>query len=198
VQQDTLLLTKLHIPPIRPELVSRPRLFERLETGLHGKLTLISAMAGFGKTTLLSEWATRLRGRAAWLSLDEADNDPARFWTYLNAALQTVQADLGQDALRLLEGPQQPATQVVLTELLNQVSALPKQVVVVLDDYQLISDPVIHQGLGFMLEHLPPQMHVAISTGAVPPLPVHRLRAGGQLTELRSGDLRFTAGVSDP
>ncbi len=191
---SSLLKTKLHIPLIRSELVSRPRLIERLETGLDGKLTLLSAPAGFGKTTLLSEWVTRFQDRAAWLSLDKEDNDQARFWTYLIAALQTVQAGLGQDALRLLQAPQQPATQAILTLLLNEVVALPQGAILVLDDYHLISDPGIHEGIAFLLEHLPPQMHVALSTRADPPLPIHRLRARGQLTELRSDDLRFSAG----
>jgi LuxR family maltose regulon positive regulatory protein len=190
----SLLKTKLHIPPTRSELVSRPRLIERLDTGLHRKLTLVSAHAGFGKTTLLSEWVTRFRGRAAWLSLDKEDSDEARFWTYLIAALQAVQAGLGQDALRLLQASQQPATQAILTALLNQMVALPQGTILVLDDYHLISDPAIHEGITFLLEHLPAQMHVVISARADPPLPIHRLRARGQLIELRSGDLRFTAG----
>jgi len=190
----SLLRTKLYIPPIRSELVSRPRLIERLDAGRHRKLTLISAPAGFGKTTLLSEWTTRLTDRAAWLSLDKEDNDKVRFWTYVVAALQTVHASLGQDALQLLQGHQQPATQAIVTRLLNQVTSLSQGVIFVLDDYHLISDPTIHEGIAFLLEHLPPQMHVAISTRADPPLPVHRLRARGQLTELRSDDLRFTAG----
>jgi LuxR family maltose regulon positive regulatory protein len=197
--QYPILQTKLYIPRIQPELVPRPRLIERLNTGLTTRgsftraLTVLSAPAGFGKTTLLSEWATGLSDRAAWLSLDKEDNDQARFWTYLVAALQTVHAGLGQDALQLLQAPQQPATQAILTSLLNQVTALPQRVILVLDDYHLISDPAIHEGIAFLLEHLPPQMHVVISTRADPPLPVHRLRARGQLTELRSDDLRFTA-----
>jgi LuxR family maltose regulon positive regulatory protein len=203
MQQVPILQTKLYIPPIRPELVSRPRLIERLNAGLPTQggfpraLTLISAPAGFGKTTLLSEWVAQLQERAAWLSLDKEDNDEARFWTYLILALQAVQAGLGQDALRLLQASQQPATQAILTALLNQVAALPQEIILVLDDYHLISDPAIHKGLAFLLEHLPPQMHLAISTRADPPLPIHRLRARGQLTELRSDDLRFTASEAE-
>ncbi|HSR30532.1 MAG TPA: LuxR C-terminal-related transcriptional regulator, partial [Anaerolineae bacterium] len=188
----SLLKTKLHIPPTRSELVSRPCLIERLDAGLDRKLTLLSAPAGFGKTTLLSEWVTQLQDPAAWLSLDEADNDGTRFWMYLIAALQTVQASLGQDALTLLQAPQQPATQTILTTLLNEIAALPRSTILVLDDYHLISARAIHEGIAFLLEHLPPQMHVAISTRADPPLPIHRLRARGQLTELRSDDLRFS------
>jgi LuxR family maltose regulon positive regulatory protein len=189
----SLLRTKLHIPPTRSELVSRPRLLEGLDPGLDRKLTLVSAPAGFGKTTLLSEWVTQHRDRTAWLSLDKEDNDPVRFWTYLVAALQTVHAGLGQDALQLLQAPQQSATKAILTRLLNQITDLYQGVTLVLDDYHLISDPAIHEGIAFLLEHLPPQMHVVISTRADPPLPIHRLRARGQLTELRSNDLRFTA-----
>ncbi|MGD8819093.1 MAG: LuxR C-terminal-related transcriptional regulator [Anaerolineae bacterium] len=189
-----LIETKLRIPPTRSELVSRSRLVKRLAAGLAGKLTLVSAPAGFGKTTLLSEWAIQSQDQTAWLSLDQDDNDPVRFWTYVIAALQTVRADLGEDAQRLLQGPQQPATEPVLTLLLNQVAALPQRLILVLDDYHLISEPAIHQGVAFLLKHMPPQMHVAIATRANPPLPLHRLRARGQLTELRSGDLRFTAG----
>jgi LuxR family maltose regulon positive regulatory protein len=217
MKQVPILQTKLYIPPIRPELVSRPRLIEQLNAGLPMRdgfprtrdafprtrdafsraLTLVSAPAGFGKTTLLSEWVAQLQDRAAWLSLDKEDNDEARFWTYLVAALQAVQAGLGQDALRLLQASQQPATQAILTALLNQMAALPQATILVLDDYHLISDPAIHQGLAFLLEHLPPQMHLAISTRADPPLPIHRLRARGQLTELRSDDLRFTASEAE-
>jgi LuxR family maltose regulon positive regulatory protein len=189
----SLLKTKLHIPPLRSELVSRPRLIERLEMGLPGKLTLVSAPAGFGKTTLLSEWVTQLRIPVAWLSLDKEDNDVVRLWTYLITALQMAKADLGEDVLRLLRAPRQPAARAVLTVLLNEMAALPQGVLLVLDDYHLLSEPPIHEGLAFLLEHLPPQMHVVISTRADPPLPIHRLRARGQLTELRSSDLRFTA-----
>jgi LuxR family maltose regulon positive regulatory protein len=189
----SLLKTKLHIPPMRSELVSRPRLIEQLDAGLDCKLTLISAPAGFGKTTLLSEWVTRLKDRAAWLSLDAGDNDEARFWIYLVAALQTVHTHLGQDALQLFQAPQPPATQVILTTVLNEMAALPQDVILVLDDYQLISDQAVHDGVAFLLEHLPHNVHLAISTRADPPLPTYRLRARGQLTELRSHDLRFTA-----
>jgi LuxR family transcriptional regulator, maltose regulon positive regulatory protein len=207
MQQYSLLQTKLHIPLIRPDpsagfgpsLVLRPRLIERLDAGLLAQsgfppaLTLISAPAGFGKTTLLAEWVTSFPDRAAWLSLDKGDNEQARFWTYLIAALQTLHAGLGQDALPLLQAPQQPPTRTIVTIVLNDVVALSQGAVLVLDDYHLISDPAIHEGMAFLLENLPPQMHVVISTRADPPLPIHRLRARGQLTELRSGDLRFNA-----
>jgi LuxR family maltose regulon positive regulatory protein len=193
MQQNSLLQTKLYIPSVRPGLITRPRLIARLNAGLNRKLALISAPAGFGKTTLLSEWVTQFQSRAAWLSIDREDSDEARFWTYLVVALQAVQADLGQDALRLLQASQRPATNTILTALLNQMAALPQETILVLDDYHQISDPSIHKGLTFLLEHLPPQMHLAISTRADPPFPIHRLRARSQVTELRSDDLRFTA-----
>ena len=195
MSNDQLLLkTKLHVPPVRSELVSRPRLIERLETGRSGKVTLVSAPAGFGKTTLLGEWVTQLQDRAGWLALDEGDNDETHFWRYVIAALQMVEADLGRDALQLLRAVQRPATQVVLTALLNGLVSLSRGAILVLDDYHLISGPAIHAGVSFLLEHLPPQLHVVISTRADPPLPMHLLRARGQLAELRSADLRFTAG----
>jgi LuxR family maltose regulon positive regulatory protein len=197
MQQHSLLATKLHIPPIRPELVSRPRLIERLNAGLHRKLTLVSAPAGFGKTTLLSAWIDQHDGLGAWLSLDAQDNEAPRFWAYLIAALQTVHADLGQDALHLLHAAQSVSAQAILSSLLNEIAALAQPpsapgIVLVLDDYHLISTSQIHEGIAFLLEHQPPNLHLMISTRADPPLPVFRLRARGHLTELRTDDLRFT------
>ncbi len=188
-----LLTTKFHIPSPRPELVPRPDLVERLESGLRRKLTLISAPAGFGKTTLLSECAAQCGQPVAWLSLDEEDNDAIRFWTYLIAALQTVQADLGQEALQVLQAPQPPPVQSVLTPLLNDLAALSHALVLILDDYHVISNRAIHDGLVFLLDHQPQQLHLVTSTRADPPLPISRLRVRGQLTEIRADDLRFTA-----
>jgi len=215
-----LLQTKLYIPPVRPELVSRPRLIERLNAGLHHKLTLVSAPAGFGKTTLVSEWihsgvSSRAYGvgeehepagevsptpysllptpRFAWLSLDEGDNDPAIFLAYVVAALQTIEADVGKGALGALQSPQPPPTEAILTGLINEIAAVPDRIVLVLDDYHLIEAQPIHDALTFLLRHLPPQMHLVISTREDPPLPLARLRARGQLTEVRVTDLRFTS-----
>jgi LuxR family maltose regulon positive regulatory protein len=188
-----LLTTKLYIPSPRPELVPRPRLIERLERGLDRKLTLISAPAGSGKTTLLSECAAKCGWRVAWLSLDEEDNDATRFWTYLIAALQTVHANLGKEAVQLLQAPQPPPAQTILTPLLNDIATFPDQIVLALDDYHVISSRAIHDGLSFLLEHQPRQLHLALSTRADPLLPLVRLRARGQLTELRANDLRFTS-----
>jgi len=189
-----ILATKLFIPPPRPGVVPRPRLIERQNEGLAsgGKLTLISASAGFGKTTLVSEWVARCDRPVAWLSLDEGDNDPARFLTYLIAALQTISANIGAGALGVLQSPQPPSTESILTALLNEITALSDHFVLVLDDYHVIDSKPVDNVLTFLLEHLPPQMHLVIASREDPPLPLARLRARGQLTELRAADLRFT------
>ena len=200
-----LLTTKLYIPPVRPELVSRPRLIKRLNEGLHRKLTLISAPAGFGKTTLLSEWVHRRSEvtpplPVAWVSLDEGDNDPARFLAYVVAALQTlalsqvegIEANIGKGALGALQSPQPPPMESVLTALINEIATIPDPFALVLDDYHMIEAQPIHDALTFLLDRLPSQMHLVIATRADPPLPVARLRGRGQLTELRADDLRFT------
>jgi LuxR family maltose regulon positive regulatory protein len=150
---DTLLKTKLYIPPARSELVSRPRLLERLDAGLRRKLTLISAPAGFGKTTLLSAWVSQSQLRAAWLSLDEGDNDPARFLTYCIAALQTIEPGLGQTALALLQASpaQPPPVEAILTPLINDIADLPEPVILILDDYHVIEAQVIDEVLTFLL-----------------------------------------------
>jgi LuxR family maltose regulon positive regulatory protein len=191
-----LLLTKLYIPPPRPNIVLRPRLVERLNECLAAdrKLTLISAPAGFGKTTLVSEWITRCGQPVAWLSLDERDSDPTRFLTYLVAALQTISANIGAGVLAALHASQTqpPPTETLLTALLNDITTVQDQFVLVLDDYHRIDSPSVDQTLSFLLEHQPPQMHLVITTREDPHLPLARLRARGQLTELRAADLRFT------
>jgi len=188
-----ILATKLYIPPLRPNVVSRPRLIERLNEGLHRKLTLISAPAGFGKTTLLSAWVEGIDRQVAWLSLDEGDNDPARFLTYLVAALQTIAAHIGEGMLGVLQSSQPPPTEATLTDLLNEITTLPDHFVLVLDDYHVIDAQPVDIALTYLLEHLPPQMHLVIATREDPHLPLARLRARGHLTELRAADLRFTA-----
>ena len=189
-----LLTTKLYIPPVRPELVSRPRLIERLNAGLlhKRKLTLISAPAGFGKTTLLSEWTRGCERPIAWVSLDKDDNDPTRFWGYFVAALQTVRARIGKAALALLHSPQPPPIEAILTTLINEITGIPDGFALVLDDYHVIEAQPIHDALAFLLDHLPPQIYLVIATRADPPLPLSRLRGRGQLIELRTADLRFT------
>jgi LuxR family maltose regulon positive regulatory protein len=189
-----ILATKLYIPPPRPGVVPRPHLIERLDEGLRAgrKLTLVSAPAGSGKTTLVGEWVAGGGSPAAWLSLDEGDNDPTRFLTYLVAALQTVAPDVGAGTLAGLQSPQPPPLESVLTRLLNEVAAIPDRILLVLDDYHVIESQPVSKALAFLLEHLPPRLHLVIATREDPPLPLARLRARGQLTELRAADLRFT------
>ncbi|MBA3388145.1 MAG: LuxR family transcriptional regulator, partial [Rubrobacter sp.] len=187
-----ILTTKLYVPPPRPRAVLRPRLIERLDESLHRKLTLVSAPAGFGKTTLLSEWVAGCERPAAWLSLDRGDSDPSRFLAYLIAALQNVVADVGEGVLGLLQSPQPPPMDSILTALLNEISNVPNDFVLVLDDYHAIDAEPVDSALAFMIEHLPPQMHLVIATREDPQLSLPRLRARDQLTELRAADLRFT------
>jgi LuxR family transcriptional regulator, maltose regulon positive regulatory protein len=188
----SILATKLYLPRLRPNVVSRPRLLERLNAGLHRKLTLISAPAGFGKTTLVSEWVEGIDRPTAWLSLDEGENDPTRFLAYLVTALQTIAATLGEGVLGVLQSSQPPPPEAILTALLNEITTLPDQFVLVLDDYHVIDAKPVDLALTFLVEHLPPQMHLVIATREDPLLPLARLRARGELTELRAADLRFT------
>ncbi|WEK54970.1 MAG: LuxR C-terminal-related transcriptional regulator [Candidatus Cohnella colombiensis] len=187
-----ILSTKLYIPLLRTRVVQRPRLIERLNEGLDRKLTLISASAGFGKTTLVSEWVTGCDRPVAWLSLDEGDDDFTRFLTHLVAALQTIVENIGGGVVSELKSAQPPPTESILTILLNEISALPYKFVLVLDDYHVIDAKEIDDALGFLLEHLPPQVHLVIATRENPQFPLGRLRARGLLTELRATDLRFT------
>ena len=193
-----LLETKLYLPRPRRGLVPRPRLQDRLHRGLASRLMLVSAPAGFGKTTLLVDWMATVSASAdattgaAWLSLDAGDNDPARFWTYVVAALRTVMPGIGADALGLLQESQPPPAQVVLTTLLNDLGAADVDVVLVLDDYHVIDSPDVQAGMEFLLDHLPHRLHLVIASRADPALPLPRLRARGDLVEIRATDLRFT------
>ncbi|UCC76197.1 MAG: hypothetical protein JSW37_11875, partial [Anaerolineales bacterium] len=187
-----LLNTKLYIPPVRPDLVSRPRLIERLNANLDRKLTLVSAPAGFGKTTLLSRWVSRTDRPVAWVSLDKGDDDPTRFWAYVIAALQRVQAEIGETALPALRSRQPPLTELLLTGLINEIAAMSQSFVLILDDLHMIANQQIHDGLVFLLDNLPPQMHLVLSTRADPPWLLARMRARGDMTELRASDLRFS------
>ncbi|MDQ5854715.1 MAG: helix-turn-helix transcriptional regulator, partial [Chloroflexota bacterium] len=187
-----ILATKLYIPPPRPHAVLRSCLIERLNAGLHRKLTLISAPAGFGKSTLVSAWVTGCGRPVAWLSLDEGDSDPTRFLTYLVAAVQTIAPAVGHGVLQVLQSAQPPPIDVILTALLNELTTLPNNVVLVLDDYHLIDATPVDDALAFLIEHLPPQLHLVLATREDPQLPLARLRVRGQMTELRSADLRFT------
>src|SRR5260221_83743 len=190
--QTAMRARKLYPPGLRPTGVSRPRLLERLNEGLHRNLTLISAPAGFGKTTLVSEWVEGIERPTAWLSLDEGENDPARFLAYLVAALQTISANIGEGVLGMLQSSQAPPSEAILTALLNEITTLPDHFVLVLDDYHVIDAKPVDLALTFLVEHLPPQMHLVIATREDPLLPLARLRARGELTELRAADLRFT------
>src|SRR5215203_4762040 len=185
-----ILATKLYIP--QPKAVVRPRLIERLNEGLHRRLILVCAPAGFGKTTLISEWVATLPRSAAWLSLDEVDDDPARFLAYLVAALRTIAPNMGEGVLGALRSPQPPPTESILTALLNEMASLAEDLVLVLDDYHVIDATAVDHALTFLLEHLPPRMHLVIATREDPNLPIARLRARGQLGELRAAELRFT------
>jgi len=197
-----LLATKLYVPPPRSKAVIRRRLIERLNEGLSSgrKLTLISASAGFGKTTLVSEWIAGCERPVAWLSLDEGDNDITRFLTYLITALQTIAANIGKEVLGALQSPQPPPIESILTALINEITNVPDNpstgsgqgFILVLDDYHIIDSKPVDNALTFLLEHLPSQMHLVIATREDPHLPLSRLRVRGQLTELRAADLRFT------
>ena len=200
---EPLLLTKLYAPPPRHNLVLRPRLIEQLNEGVSSgrKLTLISAPAGFGKTTLISEWIAGPKqcptgqvcgNSVAWLSLDEADNDPARFVSYLVAALQTIKSGIGEGLMASLRSPQPMQIEAILTSLLNEIAISPEHFVLILDDYHNTDSKPVDQSLGFLVENQPPQMHLVITTREDPQLPLARYRARGQLTELRAADLRFT------
>ena len=218
VASAPILATKLYIPPPPPKVVVRTRLIERMNEGLTAgsKLSLISAPAGFGKTTLVSEWVYQKdesRGRmdesgkppppssftlhpskVAWLSLEEGDSDPTRFLTYIVAALQTIAPRLGEGTLEVLQASQsQPPTEAILTALLNEFTTMQDPVLLVLDDYHVIESRVVDEALSFLVEHMPPQMHLVITTREDPALPLPRLRARRQLTELRAADLRFTS-----
>jgi LuxR family transcriptional regulator, maltose regulon positive regulatory protein len=188
-----LVETKFHLPKPRRSLVARPRLSGRLSRGAESRMTLISAPAGFGKTTLLAEWlaATPTERSVAWLSLEESDSQPASYWTYLITALQAVVPGVGSSALPLLQSAQ-PPIETVLTTVLNELGAVPNDLYLVLDDYHLVDVPDIEAGMTFLLEHLPPQAHLVVSTRADPALPLARLRARGELVEIRAADLRFT------
>ena len=192
-----LLETKLYVPAHRAGQVPRPRLSERLHRGLDSKLMLVSAPAGFGKTTLLAEWldapAGSGRERAtAWLSLDQNDNDPATFWTYVVAALRTAMPGVGANTLALLQEAQPAPVRLLLTTLINELDPGATDLVLVLDDYHVIDSREVQDGVGFLVEHLPPRLHLVIVSRADPSLPLANLRARGELVEVRAADLRFT------
>ena len=191
--KSPLLATKLHIPPSRLNLVSRPRLIDQLNAGLSQKLTLISAPAGFGKSTLIRSWAEQNEShQVAWLSLDQGDNDKNRFLSYFIAALQTIETSIGEGILAAFQSSGMSDDELVLTTLLNEIAEYSCKLILVLDDFHVIETQSINQALTFFLDHLPVNMHLVIATRVDPPLPLARLRARCQLTELRATDLRFT------
>lgn len=187
-----LLRTKLFIPRPQKNLVSRPRLVDCLNEGLDKKLTLIAAPAGFGKTTLLSEWIPQSPRCVTWLSLDPEDNDPIRFWTYFISSLQSVSPQLGEQALILVQNHQTLPVNSILTTLLNEITAFSDRFIVVLDDYHVIESQLIHDALAFLIDHQPSNIHLIITTRIDPALPLTRLRARDQMTEIRANDLRFS------
>lgn len=187
-----LLHTKLHVPLSRSSLVPRPRLVEKLNQGLPGKLTLVSAPAGFGKTTLVSAWLSGCDMPAAWLSLDDEDSDPVRFLHYFIGGLQTIHAGCGESIARAHEQAPPPPMKMAVAALLNEIGKLPDRLVFVLDDFHLIRSTAVYEGLAYFLEHQPPQIHLVIITREDPPVPLPRWRARGELTEIRDRDLRFT------
>jgi len=192
-----ILTTKLYIPTTRSETVARSHLIDRLNQGLQARLTLVSAPAGFGKTTLISEWLSQYDHPSAWLSLDEQDNDPTRFLTYVIAALQTIEPHFGDDLLKILQSPQSPTIDTLLIPLINAIASLPKSFILVLDDYHVLDTQKIDSVLAFLLDNLPPQMHIVITTREDPQIPLAKYRARAELTELRADDLRFTGDESD-
>ena len=186
-----LLNTKLFIPSGLSELVARPHLIERLNAGLNGKLILVSAPAGFGKTTLISEWISQSELPFCWISLDENDSDPGRFLAYLIASLQSIQIEVDPEPIKLLQNSERGEIETILNDLINQIADEQVQFAMVLDDYHLIQNHGVHQILAYLLEHLPPKVNIVIITRADPAFNIARLRTRGQLTEFRAADLRF-------
>src|SRR5512143_658543 len=189
---DPLIRTKLRLPATRPSLVLRPRLHEQLALGLCSPLTLITAPAGFGKSTLVASVLAACGKPVIWLSLDKDDNQPGRFLRYLVAAMREADPGLGAEAERLAAMPQQGAAEAILISLVNDVDASSAEVILALDDYQFIDSAAVHAAMAFLLEHCPATLHIVIASRSAPPLPLARLRARGQVVELRAADLSFT------
>jgi LuxR family maltose regulon positive regulatory protein len=191
---NRLLDTKLHLPHSRPDLVPRPRLITAIGLGASQKLTIVVAPAGFGKTTLLAGWLAEspIGEHAGWVSLDPSENEPALFWAYVVRALQKIHPAVGTHALALLQSPKPPPTESFLTALINDINGIDSDFTLVLDDYHVIDASAVHGAMAFLLDHLPRRMRLVIASRADPPLPLARLRARGDLTELRVADLRFT------
>ncbi len=192
---EQLLTTKIHFPQLTADLVSRPVLTQRLNDGVRRKLTLVSAPAGFGKTSLLGQWRATPPGSespTAWVSLEEGDKDLPRFFSYLIAALQTINPGVGETSLALINSPEPPPIESVVTTLINEITLIPDDFCLILDDYHLIESQPIHAAVSFLLDHLPEHMHLVISSRTEPPLPLARMRGRGELAELRTSALQFT------
>ena len=195
-----LLTSKLFVPPPKIDLVPRPQLINRLDEGLQHKINLISAPAGFGKTTLAVEWLKELqsdkKNNVGWLSLDERDNDLVRFMTYFASAFNHINSGttmIGAEVFNLLQTPQLPSVEIICTTILNELSETTKKMILVLDDYHLIESQPIHEAIIYLLDHLPPNVNLVITTRIDPPFPLAKLRARGELNEIRAADLRFTS-----
>jgi LuxR family maltose regulon positive regulatory protein len=195
VIQNQLLVTKFYMPVTSGSLISRPRLIGLLNESLKYPFTLVSAAAGFGKTTLLTSWAQSLQARGprvAWVSLEEEDNEPQLFWAYVLTALNRQLPERFTSLLTLLQSPQSPPLNYLLTELINLLVERTDDFVLILDDYHLITEPQVHTALAYLIGHLPPQLRIIVATRADPPLPLPLLRAGKQALEVRTDQLRCT------
>ena len=192
--ETALLATKFYVPPARANLVDRPRLLNKLKTALKYNLVLVCAPAGFGKTTLISEWVRNVQPEiyASWLSLDEGDNDPVRFWEYFISAIQNLQPNIGKTALSFLCSNEKPPIESILTVLINDLTTMPNDFIFVLEDYHFVTNADVHSGINFLVERLPPRMHLVIVTRLDPSLPLAHLRGKGILLEIRADNLRFT------
>ncbi len=191
--EPDLLVTKFTVPPVRSRLLQRSQLLTVLDQSRSLPLTLLSASAGFGKTTLLSAWASQGTGKIAWLSLDEQDNDPTRFWTYVIAALRKANSPVGEGALAMLHSSQPSLLTGALTSLINELAALSQNTALILDDYHLMSERVIQESVQFLLDHIPSCLHLLLASRGDPPLALARLRARGQVIEIREQDLRLSS-----
>jgi LuxR family maltose regulon positive regulatory protein len=192
VKSTPVLVSKLQVLPIHPSVISRQRLVERLDESINCKLTLVAAQAGFGKTTLLSDWINQRNVPASWFSVESSDSDPLQFLTYMIAALQNIDKNIGLTALDLIKSPQLPPLPSILTALINSMTNVSEDFILVLDDYHLADAIPINTIMTFLLEHLPPRMHIILSTRSDPPLPLSRLRSQNQMLEIRATDLSFT------
>jgi len=190
--ETPILTTKLYMPAPQMTAISRPPLLAKLTQGLSGKLTVVAAPAGFGKSTLVSQWVRAVGRPVAWLTLDAHDNDATRFLAYVIAALQQIQASCGAQTLALLRSPQPPPVETLLTTLVNELALMPQPFLLVLDDYHLVEAETVHQAVNFLLTYLPPQAHLVIVTRREPPLALARLRVRGELGEISAADLRFS------